>query len=417
MKTYLVWAIASFCFLEFMPSRSAAAALSLADCIGRVQTNSVQIVQAQVNEFRAKSAMDEAYRPMLPQLLAQGNLWTSSDVSTQSIDSNKAVFRLEQGTLPFGATWKLGAQRKAEYEAAHISQIESQQDVEQLVRQLYFSILRDQDAIQNSDYVEKEMRRLAEMVAPKFQIGNPVVFDSVKIKSAIFDLTRNRELLQSQLVGERVQLSQLIAIPPDQVILRPLSPPKPLVDIKTDSENPTLLGLRKQIEASEAAVSVAEAARLPTLGAAIEYGGTGQTYDTMVKAWSAQLQLRFTIFDWGLTSSQISQARSGVVLSQKKLELEKQRTDSELAQLMETAKAHLADQQRLQAMMPQFKRAATSSTDRYRHAAIGIIEATDAISLWLANLSNERAAFYSYYADLARIDRLTGGKVKFNDQN
>ena len=396
-------------------------ALSLTQCIELISENSVQFAQALANEARSRAALDEANKPKLPQLVAQGNIATSSNEVTQATDSNKAVLRIEQGTLPFGSAWKLGTQRGVELDVAHLSKVETKQDVEMLVKQLYFSILRDQDTIENLNVVEETLKHLLSNVAPKFQIGRAPSFDLVKVKTAIYDLTRSREILKSQLIGEENQLAQVIGIRKTSLKLKPvLKLPEIAPTAHTEStpkENPTLLGLSKQVEASEVGVDVAKYSRLPALSAALEYGPTGQTLSTTVPSWTAFAQLRLTVFDWGLISSQVAQARSGVILAEKKLEAESQRIDSDFVQTQSQADAHLMDQSRLQILMPELKKTAIVSIDRYRQGGMSILETTDAVSLWLQNLNNERAAFYAYLSDLAHLERLTGDKLNVKYEN
>lgn len=370
-----------------------------------------------VNSSRAQAAYEEANKPKLPQLVAQGNVATASDIVTQNNDANKAVVRIEQGTLPFGSTWKLGTQRSLELEVANLSQVETIQDVEMLVKQLYFSILRDQDTMSNINLVEDQFKRLMNDVVPRYQIGRAPSFDLVKVKSALYDLTRTREVLKAQLAGERAQLAEVIGIKAEENwAIQPISRipdlPSPTLNALDFSHNPTFATLNKQIEATDAAIDVAVASRLPALSAAAEYGLIGQTPDTTVLSWNAYAQLRFTFFDWGLVSTQVAQAKADAELSRKKLQAETQRIESDFIQTRSLAEAHLDDQKRLQKLLPELKRSSDASIERYRKAAVGIIEATDATSLWLQNLLNERAAYYGYLSDLAHLERVTGHQLE-----
>ena len=385
---------------------------TLKDCLGRIQENSVQVAQAVVNEARSKAALEEADKPRLPQLVAQGDLEQSSNIYAQALDTNKAVIRIEQGTLPFGSAWRLGDQRKLELESSHFAAIESTQDVEQLVKDLYFSILQEQDLIAHYSQIESQFQKLLANVVPRFQIGRAPSFDLVKVKLAIYELKRTREITEAQLIGERSQLAKILGFKSpnfdlERLELIPSLPPGAFSQKSMDA-NPTLLVLQKDVEASKAAVSVATSARLPSLGLSAEYGLAGISPDTMVEAWTAMGSLRLTIFDWGLISSQVDQAKASVILAEKKQEAELQRISSEWAQTWALADAHFTDQKRLKALLPELDKTARVSIDRYRKAALGILEVTDAVSIWLQALTTERSDYYSYLADLAHLERLTG---------
>jgi outer membrane protein TolC len=384
--------------------------LSLADCLSRVEKESVQVAQTVVSQAKANAALKEAYQPRLPQLVAQENLADAQDPIILSPDSNKAVIRIEQGTLPFfGSTWRLAQQKQLEWEVARLSVVESVQDVRLLVKQLYFSILRDQDIIASLGQVEKEFDRLVATVVPKYQIGRAPSFDVVKVRSSTYDLARTRDLTRSLWIGEKSQLNEILRLGGTGFDLLDL---RKTPDISTAqiglAENPTLAGLQKTIESADATVSVTRAQRLPSLSAALEYGFEGTTPTTMVNTWTVTAQLRLTLFDWGLISAQVEEAEATTALAQKKLEAETQRSKSDYDQTVALGEAHLADQKRLEALLPELKRAAAAAVGRYKVGGMSIIEVTDAINLWLQGLINEKTAYYSYLSDLAKIERLSG---------
>lgn len=404
----LVWAVPGF-----GANPAPAQSIDLEQCLSRIETQSVQVAQSVVSEAKAKAALKEAIQPRLPQLVAQENLMTAMNPEILSPDSNKAVVRAELGTLPFlGSAWKIGSQRSLELESAKLTVVESVQDVRLLVKQLYFASLRDLEIIQSLDQVESEFNKLSATVTPKFQIGHAPQFDLVKVRSSTFDLARLRDLTRSQWVGERSQLNEILHLGDSDFHLAPMHNLPDLAAVKLGYDsNPTLAGLRKDIEAADAAISVTRAQRIPSLSAAFEYGYEGLEPTTMVTQWVVSAQFRFTLFDWGLISSQVDQAEAASSLAQKKLEAETEKTRADYDQTFALAEAHLADQRRLSELLPQLRRAATAAVQRYRGAGMSIIEVTDAINLWLQGLINERTAYYNYLSDLAKIERLSGRNV------
>jgi outer membrane protein TolC len=410
--------IAYLALLGFTASAEVTPALlNLESCLSRVEKESVQVAQNVVSEARAKAALKEANQPRLPQLVAQENLAYAMDPEVLSPDSNKAVLRAELGTMPFlGSAWKLGNQKHLELEAASLAVVESVQDVQLLVKQLYFSILRDKEIAASLDSVEDEFDRLVATVTPKYQIGHAPQFDLVKVKSATYDLARTRDLTTSQRIGEKSQLNEILHLGSIDFELNPVLKVPPLVsvheeDSKRYASNPTLAGLEKDIEAADASALVTSAQRVPSLSAAFEYGFQGLTPTTMVNQWTVLAQFRFTLFDWGLITSQEDQAQAVTILAQKKLEAEKEKIQADYDQTYALAQAHLRDHERLHELLPLLKRAATVAVDRYRVGGMGIIEVTDAINLWLQGLINERTAYYGYLSDLAKIERLSGKSI------
>ncbi len=398
--------------------RGYSAELSLSDCLRMAREKSPQVIEALLNESRAQSARDELKRQNLPALSSLGTYSKSDDPSTQLHDANKAALRVEQSAYPFNSTWVRAQQKESEYAGAKLSHIETVQDVNLLVKQLYFSILKDQDAIKSLNQVEDQLKRLLETVLPKYTVGRAPPFDLVKIKLAISDLTRTRELTEAQLVGEKSRLAVTLGAESSADIqLKPISQITGIPE-RTESErnlrsNPTLRVLSQQIKSSEHSLRAVQYSRIPALIAAGEYGYAGQTADELSLGWDVSVGFKLPLFDWGTISSQVSQEKSSIRISKNKAQTEKQRSSSILMETLATAQAHLSDQKRLKDLLPETRQAALTTIIYYRRGANSILEVSDAINLWLQTLINERSAYYAYFSDLAQIERLTGEQVQY----
>jgi outer membrane protein TolC len=277
-----------------------------------------------------------------------------------------------------------------------------------LVKQLYFSILRDEDAAKDFLDVESELKRLQETIIPKYSIGRVPPFDLVKVKSAMADLQRTDGVTRAQLIGERKQLAEILGI--SDLSTEPIDsvPTVPDATEQNFSANPTLQSLSEEIAASQFGVKAAKASRLPEFTGALEYGRSGQTSDTTSLGWDISAGAKLSLFNWGQISSQIAQEKSSANLARNKLQIEEQNVRVDLAQTKALAKAHLADFRTLKELLPQTHESAKAATSRYSRGATGILEASDAIDLWLQSLLNERSAYYAYLSDLAKIERLIG---------
>lgn len=398
--------------------RGYSAELSLSDCLRMAREKSPQAIEALLNESRAQSARDELKRQNLPALSSLGNFTKSDDPSTQLHDANKAALRVEQSAYPFNSNWARAQQKESEYAGAKLSHIETVQDVDLLVKQLYFSILKDQDAIKSLNQVEEQLKRLLETVLPKYTVGRAPPFDLVKIKSAISDLTRTRELTEAQLIGESSRLAVTLGMESNADIqLKPIPQTTGAPD-RADSErnissNPTLRVLSQQIKSSEHSLKAIQFTRIPSLIAAGEYGYAGQTTDELSLGWDVSIGFRLPLFDWGTISSQVAQEKSTLRIAQNKVQTERQKAASALTESLATAQAHLSDQKRLKDLVPETRQAALTTITYYRRGANGILEVSDAINLWLQTLINERSAYYAYLSDLAQIERLTGEQVQY----
>ena len=396
---------------------ASATPLSLADCLKLAEAKSPAAMRGALEESRALAARDDSRRARLPLLVGDGKLTRSDDAATNLPDDNRGLVRLEQSMTPWSPEWVRGRQREAEARAAGFGRVESVQDADLAVKSLYFGILRGEDSVLALDKIERQLNALLDTVLPKFTVGRVAAFDPVKVRVALSDLARTRELLQASLRGDRTALAEALGLDgADGWELSPLSATPALGDEAAAApgllDNPTLEALSEQIRAAQFGLSAAKRARAGDLSGAADYGYTGQSTSGMTRAWSVSAALRIPIFDWGRITAQTASEKAAVGLAQNSLQAEKQKATADLIETLATARAHRADQTRLTALLPDVRESALASVERYRRGGTGILEVSDAVNLWLQTLLNERAAYYGYLSDLARLERLTGGRVK-----
>jgi len=391
--------------------------ISISQSLELAQTRSLQEVQAALQETKAKAARDTANSQKWPRISAVGQYSTSDNIATQLPDDNQMLLKAEQNLLPFlSPDWVKAGQKEAEFKASQTEHVASRQDVELLVKQLYFAILRDEDAVEQTDKVAKEFQTLLNFLVPQFSVGHAPRFDMVKVKAALSDLARSRALTLAQLAGEKGELIQVIGLEiTDDIDLAPVSilPELPVVANDGDlTDNPTLRALGQRGEAARIGLDADNFSRLPSLNATFRYGYTAPTWDNLSSSWDATVQLNLPLLDWGAISSQTDQDRADWQLSQNALENQRQQLQSQLKQVQATAQAYLEDEKRLEALLPETEQASHAALKQYRAGAMGIVETTDAVNLWLQTNLNERNAYYSYLTNLAQLERLTGDKCK-----
>lgn len=393
--------------------------LSLSKCLELAQTRSLQEIQAALQESKAKATLDAANSQKWPRLSAVGQYSTSDDVTTQLPDDNQALLKAEQTLLPFlSPDWMKAGQREEEYKASQTEHLATRQDVDLLVKQLYFAILRDQDAVSQVDRVTGEFQTLLNYLAPQFSVGKVPRFDSVKVKASLSDLARSRALTLAQLAGEKSELAQILGLTPqDDLNLKGILalPDLPAVAQEADLEdNPTLRALGQRVEAARIGLEADDFSRLPSLDATFRYGYTAPIWENLSRSWDVTVQLNLPLLDWGMISSQADQDRADWKLAQNALESQMHQFSSQFQQVEATAKAYQEDQKRLEGLLPETEKASHAAVKQYRVGAMGIVETTDAVNLWLTTSLNERNAYYSYLSSLAQLDRLTGDKWAVN---
>ena len=392
--------------------------LTLSQSLGLAQARSLQEVQAALQETKAKAVRDETNSQKWPRISAVGQYSTSDDVTTQLPDDNQALLKAEQNLLPFlSPDWRRAGQKEEEYKASQTEHRASREDVDLLVKQLYFAILRDQDAVQRMDRVTGDFQTLLDYLAPQFTVGRTPRFDQVKVKASLADLARNRALTLAQLAGEKSELAQVLGLKEADLDLRALSVlPEIPASAAADSleENPTLEALGQRADAARIGLDADSFARLPSLDAVFRYGYTAPTWEDLSRGWDVTVQLELPLLDWGGIASQRAQDRADWQLAQNALELQRQQLSSQWAQTLASTQANLDDYRRTHDLLPETERASHAAVKQYRMGAMGIVETTDAVDLWLQTSLNERNAYYSYLSSLAQMERLTGGVLKVN---
>jgi outer membrane protein TolC len=405
----------SFGFFIFLTPVLRAEELTLTQALAMSQTRSLQEIQAGLLEEKAKATLNAADGRRWPQLSAVAQYSISDDVTTQLPDDNEALLKVEQNILPFlSPDWIRVGQSQAEYRAAQSGQVAEREDVDLLVKQFYFSILRDEDNLKQMDKVTKEYQTLLNYVSPQFTVGRAPRFDVVKVKVSLSDLARDQDLTLAQLAGEKNELAQMLGLnPSDGLDLKPVStmPEIPVLPMDGLTGNPTLLTLSQKEQAAQIGLDADGFSRLPNLTVDFRFGYTAPTWTSLSRSWDTTVQMNLPLFDGGQISAQSDQDRADWKLAQNDLENEKQKISTQLVQVQAQTQAYKDDQNRMENLLPEAQQASQAAVQQYRLGAMGIVETTDAVNLWLQTSLNERNAYYSYLMGLAQLERLTGDET------
>ena len=427
-KKVFLWAIA----ISLFSTRAFSAQfLSLEDAVARAERFSPQAIIGFLREARAHSAALGAQDALLPQLSAVGNYQQSNSQSIQAIDINQATLNLAQNISPFSPQWVLARQKKAEYRAAKAQRLATEEDVELEVKTLYLAILKEKDYLQGFSLLQKKLKAMKAALIPRYSVGRVPPFDLVKIEMELSSLDKDRELTEAQLSADKESLALITGFKSgDQIELKALRkiPPFPFnQDSFAKNSNPRLLALTRQVESSVLAVKAAQYERYPSLNAGLNYGYEGSNgflnlvpntsypgniYGLPLESgWNASLSLNLPIWDWGQISARISRREKEAALYKSQLDLQRQSLQVRFIKWEKLAQSHLADKKRMDQLLPQTKQAAKIQIKRYRLGASGILEAADALDIWLKTMISERDDYYSYLSDIAHIEHVMGKNV------
>ncbi|MHB2025833.1 MAG: TolC family protein [Elusimicrobiota bacterium] len=390
-----------------------ASPLSLIDCLSLAERRAPQAVQASLQETLARQAKSEAAARLMPSVALLGGYTATNNTLYAPIldNSQNAAVDVRYDGFPFSQTWVQSGQKKAQWQAAIYSRLQTKQDVAMLVENLYFSILKNQDVLTKIDQVKKTLARLLTTVMPRYMIGRAPPFDLIKVKTQIAGLSRTHDLILAQLRTDQTRLALILNLPAGEIPdLRTLKRIPPMPDLRSSdiSQNPNLKSLNEQVRAADFGLKAAKFERYPQLVYDFQYGYAGLTPNSTILGYVSSIGLRMNVFDWGAISSRVEQGRQSKLLAGNTLQLTEQQDLAGFTQERESAKADLAQLQRLNRLIPDVRRSAMSAVNLYKRGAMGILEATDALQLWLNAMTGERFAYYSYLSDIAALQDLTG---------
>jgi len=396
--------------------------LSLTECIELSQNRSVQMVQASLNATKTEAMLQEARSQKLPQLTGNVQLSETNNLSTQLNDANSIFLAVQQKAYPFSQIWLQADQTAKDFEATKKGVLETQQDVELLVKQLYFDILLDSDLLANISKVEAVLEDLLATFLPKYNVGGVPVFDLAQVRTAILELNNQKTITKAQQKAQKSRLAQILGRSAESDLeLKSISsfpeiPRQQKVESKNETKadsfdfsfNPTFERLHLQIEAAEVGVKVANAGYLPSLTVALQTDYSGATPSDLSPGWTFLVGLQVPILNWGQIAAQVQRQSIERNLRETQLELVQQQVRADFIQARELAAANLENEKKFKDLLNDVHTASIVSIERYKRRATSILEVAGAMNLWMGALSNERNAYYSYLGALAQMERYLG---------
>jgi CzcA family heavy metal efflux pump len=388
--------------------------LSLPDCIQLSKTRSLQVIQATLNASKIEAQMQEAKSQKLPQLFGSIQFSQTDNLSTQLTDANTLTLTVQQKAFPFSQLWIQAEQQERSFQASQKGVIESEQDVELLIKQLYFDILLDTDILGNISKVESVLEDLLATVLPKYSIGGVPPFDLAQVRTGILQLQKQSAITRAQQKGQISRLSQLLGLPADtEVSLKrvdafPEIPTHSAAQVLEFHSNPTLERLRLQVETSEIGFRAARAGYLPSLNIGLDGDYAGPTPTSLSSGWTLRAGLQIPIFNWGQIAAQVRQQSVNMTLKETELGITQQKLNADFIEAHALALANLQNEKKFKDLLSEVHRATLVSITRYRQRVTTILEVAGALNLWMNTLSNERNAYYAYLGSLAQMERYRG---------
>jgi outer membrane protein TolC len=396
--------------------------LSLDEAISIALETQPQI-QARLSDYLAAAhRVDQAFAPLLPQLIASGTISKEQNVSTGTRPTTIVTDFGDQGTrvgvtlsqviFDFGKTF-------ASTEAARRLAEQAQEDVE-LQRQLITLTVKEsfininfarrlirvqEQALERADLNLRSARGFFEVgTRPKSDVARA----EVDVANARVDLIRARNAERLA----RVALNTAMGIPAetptevqDNLVYQAIALDRTQLQSQALAQRPEYKQARLRVNEAEARMRRAFRDFFPDLSANAFYGGARSDLNEI---WEIGLSLSWTIFDGGNRIARLRETKANVdaaVFRVKATELDISR-DVEQAQLNVTeAQERIGAAQTAVASAQENFRLAQGRFD----AGVGtILELTDA-QLFLTQAQNTEAqALADYRIAVARLERAIG---------
>ncbi len=325
-----------------------ASAENLIDAYQQARQSDPVLAQAQAQDLIAEEDVAQARAQLLPQLSASYSYSRSrthrrntapTEVSPGTFD----VFTSRSANEGFGTNFQASLSQSlfdfgkyANLKSSHArsdAQDElfraAQQNLIIRVSKAYFGVLGAEDQLNFAKAREKALAKQLDQAQQRYDVGLSAITDVNEAKANHDAATANVIQAQNALDDAREVLAQITGKAPRNLeVLRedlPMAPPSPdnqqaWVE-QALQQNPRVLAQRHQLEAAEKGVTVARSARLPTLGASLNYSHSPSWGDDLYAApgmpfhsnsdmenTSIGLTLTIPIFSGGATRSRVRQS-------------------------------------------------------------------------------------------------------------
>ncbi len=403
----------------------AATGLTLHECIDKALTGHPAIRSAQEGLNAGRGRVTQARSPYLPQVQASTGYTESralgsalGDTVTKSYSTTLSV---NQVLYDFGRTGnsldaaRFGAQ-SAETDIQRVMQ-----EVVLNVKQAYYALLQAEKLVKVSQQTLDQTENHLKQAEAFFRAGSKPRFDvtraEVDVNNARLGLINAKNNVRLRTIG----LFNAMGIDPggeietEDILGKPASVP-PLDQTQTAalSDRPEMIKTRSDIEAAEARVKAEQANYFPTLSANGAYSwarGTTQMgifQGDIGDSWNAGVTLSMPLFEGGVTSGRVSEARANLRA------LEAQRDTLRQSILLEVNQSY-ADLDnataRISVMESSLKSARESlelAQGRYE-AGVGLsLEVTDAQVAAAKAETDYVQALYDYQLAVARVFKAMG---------
>jgi outer membrane protein len=308
------------------PAAPARRVITLEEAVASARAHEPQLRQAQANARAGAARADQTRAGLLPQVGASGAVeWSGTDrddafAAGRDGTTWSAGVAADQTLFDAGTLFRWRAARSSA-DALRSAAATTGLDVVSAVRAAYFAARAERDLTRVAEETVTQNQARLRQVQAFVDVGTQ---PPIALAQSRADLASARLALiraENAYASAKTRLAQAMGLETWEpfevaddtlpVVEGEAGPLEPLV-AEALGRRPELATLAAQERASEQSRSAARAGWLPSVGARATYGRSGPRPDDTTGAWTAGVNLSWSLFDGGLTSARVREAEASL---------------------------------------------------------------------------------------------------------
>jgi outer membrane protein len=401
---------------------------SLLSSRGTLQVNEARVGEARSNylpQVNALGTFTRATANFAPSTQSSQSLSQPSQSVNQQLapppsndtnDNYTATVGLRQLIFDFGKTTAQMESARENLRGSSWDDESSRQNVVVNVKVAYFGLLQAQRLVQVQEETVQQFEQHLEQAEGFYRAGTRTRYD---VTTAKVNLTNAQlELIKARNAQEvaRVTLANAMGVPD-----RPIDKLEDLLSFKkveiTEDQaiqealanRPELLSLSAQRRSAEASIRSAKRDYFPVLNGFADYTWRGQDYP-LVWNWDVGLSLSFPLYSGSLTSYQVAEARSNLIVAGANEEASRQNILLEVHQAFSNLRDAEERVQTSNVVVGQAEENLDLANGRFQAGLGTTVEQTDAQVLLTNAKTAQLQALYDYRVAAAQMQKAVGRK-------
>jgi outer membrane protein TolC len=285
------------------------------------------------------------------------------------------------------------------------------------VSQAYFGLLAAYRLRDVADEIVQQNRQHLELAEGRYEVGFAPRFDVTQVQVQLANAELSQVTARNNVVLGRETLRNVLGLsgPLRFDIVDVLDAPKVAIETEAAVElaydhRPEIRSIRAERDAQTHQIAALEKDYLPKAGGSANYVFSGNTYP-LQDTWNVGASVNLSVFNGGLTTAQIGEARANLAVLEANEESLRQNVELEVRQAMANVQQGAEAIRVAEKGSRQAHENLELAEGRYSTGAGSIIELTDAQASLASADANRVQSLVNYRIAVATLERATAAKV------